>query len=216
MNKNYITLPDLKKYNKVFMKYEHPSQSVSTSINNYTSPEKVVDIVLDLRDEINKELTREEEEEESWIQKCRAGYSALVLELKEGKKKIDEEKAKQAALRAEYNKKKKLLDEVKAEHAAQVENKSIKPVTPVEMHEYNTVNASCSKRLTPEEKVVSSSDEEEIKEGKKRVIGKQGDRSKANEEESDEEEWTLSSSLRWMCGDRAVGRSARYGEIIGA
>ncbi|PKY48084.1 hypothetical protein RhiirA4_524317 [Rhizophagus irregularis] len=33
--------------------------------------------------------------------------------------------------------------------------------------------------------------EEDIKEGKKRVIGKQGDRSKAEEEESDEEEWTV-------------------------
>ncbi|CAB5347249.1 unnamed protein product [Rhizophagus irregularis] len=74
----------------------------------------------------------------------------------------------------------KLLEEAKAAHAAKVENKSIKPVTPVEMHEYETVNASCAKRLTEKETVmekyrrtgvipnpftVSSSDEEEIKEG---------------------------------------------------
>ncbi|CAG8733805.1 18200_t:CDS:2 [Rhizophagus irregularis] len=47
----------------------------------------------------------------------------------------------------------KLLEEAKAAHAAKVENKSIKPVTPVEMHEYETVNASCVKRLTEKETV---------------------------------------------------------------
>ncbi|UZO22609.1 uncharacterized protein OCT59_014969 [Rhizophagus irregularis] len=78
-------------------------------------------------------------------------------------------------------------------------------MTPVEMHEYNNVNASCSKRLTPGKKsiypfvlsntnpfVVSSSEGEEIKEGKKRIMGKQGERSESEKEESDSEGWTVS------------------------
>ncbi|CAB4432831.1 unnamed protein product [Rhizophagus irregularis] len=125
-----------------------------------------------------------QKEDEEWID-ARKGFSDLVKDVRAKKKEIDEKKAKEA-------------------DAAET-TKSTKPVTPIELHEYETVNASCSKRLPPGEKipkykrtgtnpfaVESSSDEEDIKECKKRVIGKQGDRSKAEEEESDEEGWTVS------------------------
>lgn len=49
--------------------------------------------------------------------------------------------------------------------------KTMKQVTPVEIHEYNTVNASCSTRLLPNQKK-KKSDKDCIKEGKKRIIGK--------------------------------------------
>ncbi|PKB92160.1 hypothetical protein RhiirA5_445778 [Rhizophagus irregularis] len=78
-------------------------------------------------------------------------------------------------------------------------------MTPVEMHKYNNVNASCSKRLTSGKKsiypfvlsntnpfVISSSEGEEIKESKKQSMGKQGERSEPEKEESDSEEWTVS------------------------
>ncbi|CAG8720358.1 20847_t:CDS:2, partial [Rhizophagus irregularis] len=82
---------------------------------------------------------------------------------------------------------------MKAAQAAQVEIKSIKTVTPIEMYEYNTVEKFDRKYKrtgeVPNPFAVSSSDEEDIKEGKKRVMGKQGDRSKAEEEESDEGNW---------------------------
>ncbi|UZO20938.1 uncharacterized protein OCT59_013347 [Rhizophagus irregularis] len=85
------------------------------------------------------------------------------------------------------------LEEKKAAQAAQVEIKSIKTVTPIEMYEYNTVEKFDRKYKrtgeVPNPFAVSSSDEEDIKEGKKRVMGKQGDRSKAEEEESDEGNW---------------------------
>ncbi|CAG8659883.1 7831_t:CDS:10 [Rhizophagus irregularis] len=48
-----------------------------------------------------------------------------------------------------------------------------KQVTLVEIYEYNTVNASCSTRLSPNPFAIEESDEECIKEGKKRTIGKQ-------------------------------------------
>ncbi|PKY58853.1 hypothetical protein RhiirA4_481117, partial [Rhizophagus irregularis] len=51
---------------------------------------------------------------------------------------------------------------------------------------YNNPNFHSKEQDELEIPDVSSSDEEDIKEGKKRVIGKQGDRSKAEEEESDE------------------------------
>ncbi|PKK71660.1 hypothetical protein RhiirC2_778144, partial [Rhizophagus irregularis] len=126
-----------------------------------------------------------QKKDEKWIDRARKGFSDLVKDVRAKKKEIDEKKAKET-------------------DAAET-TKSTKPVTPIELHEYETVNASCSKRLPPGEKlpkykrtgtnpfaVESSSDEEDIKEGKKRVIGKQEDRSKAEEEESDEEGWTVS------------------------
>lgn len=66
-----------------------------------------------------------QKEDEEWLKKYRDGYAAL----KEGKKKLEEKKAVEKAER---------------------EAKSIKPVNPVELHEYNTVNASFSTRLTLE------------------------------------------------------------------
>uniref|UniRef100_U9SNP9 Uncharacterized protein n=1 Tax=Rhizophagus irregularis (strain DAOM 181602 / DAOM 197198 / MUCL 43194) TaxID=747089 RepID=U9SNP9_RHIID len=55
-----------------------------------------------LRAEINKELSQDEKEDASWIEKCRNGYAALVTELKEGKKKIDKERAKRDALQKKW------------------------------------------------------------------------------------------------------------------
>ncbi|CAB4427449.1 unnamed protein product [Rhizophagus irregularis] len=57
--------------------------------------------------------------------------------------------------------------------------------------------------------------EEDIKEGKKRVIGKQGDRSKAEEEESDEEEWTVSINKKrgGKPGSYGKGRGGRRRHI---
>ncbi|CAB4398796.1 unnamed protein product [Rhizophagus irregularis] len=81
--------------------------------NNHTSPEKVVEIVLDLRDENNKE---------------------------ENVQRIDPKKKRIQRIMV-----RKMTGEV------------------------------------PNPFAVSSSDEEDIKEGKKRVMGKQGDRSKAEE-----------------------------------
>ncbi|CAB5368454.1 unnamed protein product [Rhizophagus irregularis] len=93
--------------------------------NNHTSPEKVVEIVLDLRDENNKE---------------------------ENVQRIDPKK---------------------------------KRIQRIMMYEYNTVEKFDRKYKrtgeVPNPFAVSSSDEEDIKEGKKRVMGKQGDRSKAEE-----------------------------------
>ncbi|PKY32666.1 hypothetical protein RhiirB3_451024 [Rhizophagus irregularis] len=97
-------------------------------------------------------------------------------------------------------------------------------MTPVEMHEYNNVNASCSKRLTPGKKsiypfvlsntnpfVVSSSEGEEIKEGKKRIMGKQGERSEPEKEESDSEGWTVSVNKKrgGKPGSYSKGRGGR-------
>ncbi|GET66350.1 uncharacterized protein OCT59_002132 [Rhizophagus irregularis] len=55
----------------------------------------------------------------------------------------------------------------------------------------------------------------DIKEGKKRVIGKQGDRSKAEEEESDEEEWTVSINKKrgGKPGSYGKGRGGRRKHI---
>ncbi|CAB4379609.1 unnamed protein product [Rhizophagus irregularis] len=97
-------------------------------------------------------------------------------------------------------------------------------MTPVEMHEYNNVNASCSKRLTLGKKsiypfvlsntnpfVVSSSEGEEIKEGKKRIMGKQGERSEPEKEESDSEGWTVSVNKKrgGKPGSYSKGRGGR-------
>lgn len=62
------------------------------------------------------------------------------------------------------------------------------------------MNASCSTRLSPNPFAIEESDEECIKEGKKRTIGKQGDRSKVEDEESDEGEWTT-------CNRRGKGKA---------
>ncbi|CAB4443375.1 unnamed protein product [Rhizophagus irregularis] len=80
----------------------------------------------------------------------------------------------------------KMKDDEREENLVKKEGVSIKPVTPVELHEYNTVNASCLTRLSydnlqiKEEKNFES-EEGCVKEGKKRILGKQGDRSIAEE-----------------------------------
>ncbi|CAG8451787.1 22700_t:CDS:2 [Rhizophagus irregularis] len=116
-----------------------------------------------------------QKEDEEWIDRARKGFSDLVKDVRAKKKEIDEKKAKEA-------------------DAAET-TKSTNPVTPIELHEYETTAAwgkipKYKRTGTNPFAVESSSDEEDIKEGKKRVIGKQGDRSKAEEEESDEEGWT--------------------------
>ncbi|PKB94782.1 hypothetical protein RhiirA5_437713 [Rhizophagus irregularis] len=78
-------------------------------------------------------------------------------------------------------------DDEREENLVKKEGVSIKPVTP---HECNTVNASCLTRLSCDnlqikEEKNSESDEGCVKEGKKRILGKQGDRSIAEEHDSD-------------------------------
>ncbi|PKB94937.1 hypothetical protein RhiirA5_437727 [Rhizophagus irregularis] len=129
------------KYTRKNLLDEVPQNIMSTSIKNYASPEKVVDVILDLRAEINKE------------------YAMLVANLKEGKKKIDEEKTKRDALQKKVDERQKLLDEIKIKKEPEVEtNKSTKQVSPIELHEFKLINESCRKRLvtktyTEEDKV---------------------------------------------------------------
>ncbi|POG81673.1 uncharacterized protein OCT59_012271 [Rhizophagus irregularis] len=155
-----------------------------------------------------------QKEDEEWIDRARKGFSDLVKDVRAKKKEIDEKKAKEA-------------------DAAET-TKSTNPTAAwgkIPKYKRTGTNPFA---------VESSSDEEDIKEGKKRVIGKQGDRSKAEEEESDEEGWTVSinkkgevnsevieevEEAQFHCiirvvdscvvvqGRRVVGRSAWYGEI---
>ncbi|CAB4443268.1 unnamed protein product [Rhizophagus irregularis] len=74
-----------------------------------------------------KSCPKKKKEDETWIDKCRNGYAALVAELKEGIKKIDEEKAKRDALQKKVDERQKLLDEIKIKKESEVEtNKSTK------------------------------------------------------------------------------------------
>lgn len=210
---------------------EVPQNNASTSIKDYASPEKVVDVVLDLRAEINKELSQEEKEDEMWIEKCRKGYAALVTDLKEGKKKIDEDKAKRDALQKKVDEKQKLLDEIKIKKEPEVEtNKCTKQVSPIELHKYKSINESCSSRLvkkthTKEElaewaKFYKNQYQEMIKDAQqKRSLPKQGDRVKEEEgidSDSDEDKEgevvvsTESSNKRGgKPGGRGRGRGGR-------
>ncbi|CAB4391638.1 unnamed protein product [Rhizophagus irregularis] len=180
----------INKYRKNLLD-ENPQNVTSTSIKDYTSPEKVVDVVLDLRAEINKELSQDEKEDESWIERCRNGYAVLVADLIERKKKVDDVRMAR--------------DTVKNELAV-VLNK----VSPIELHEYQSINETCSKRLD-EKKVEKIYTPEQIKqrdvqrdtykkalkvaqeaaEQRKRLRKTQGDRVKEEEgieSDSDEEE----------------------------
>ncbi|PKY43744.1 hypothetical protein RhiirA4_541334 [Rhizophagus irregularis] len=121
------------------------------------------------------------------------GYAALVAELKEGIKKIDEEKAKRDALQKKVDERQKLLDEIKIKKESEVEtNKSTKQVSPIELHEYESINESCRKRLvtktyTEEDKArwdkeFRSKYQELVKDAqRKRLLAKQGDRVKEEE-----------------------------------
>ncbi|EXX71743.1 hypothetical protein GLOIN_2v1769199 [Rhizophagus irregularis DAOM 181602=DAOM 197198] len=127
---------------------ESPQNVASTSIKDYASPEKVVDIVLDLRAEINKELSHDEKEDEKWIDRCRNGYAALVTDLKEKKKKMDEVRLERDTLNKELevvnnkvNENQKMLDKLAKS------NENTKQVSPLELHEYESINETCSKRL---------------------------------------------------------------------
>ncbi|CAB4392778.1 unnamed protein product [Rhizophagus irregularis] len=113
---------------------ETPQNIASTSIKDYTSPEKVVDVVLELRAEIKKELSQDENEDESWIERCRNGYAALVADLKEKKKKVDEVRMARDKIRNEKEKE-------------AISNENVKQVSPIELHEYQSINETCSQRL---------------------------------------------------------------------
>ncbi|PKK62378.1 hypothetical protein RhiirC2_759649, partial [Rhizophagus irregularis] len=90
---------------------ETPQNVASTSIKDYTSPEKVVDVVLDLRAEIKKELSQDENEDESWIERCR-----------NGKKKVDDVRVACDTIKNELevvqnkvNENQKILDKIRSE-----------------------------------------------------------------------------------------------------
>ncbi|PKY30826.1 hypothetical protein RhiirB3_392863 [Rhizophagus irregularis] len=116
---------------------------------------KVVDIVLDLRAEINKELSQDEKDDEKWIDRCRNGYAALVTDLKERKKKMDEARLERDTLQKELevvhtkvNENQKILDKIKSEKRDKAKsNENTKQVSPLELHEYESINETCSKRL---------------------------------------------------------------------
>ncbi|CAB4397187.1 unnamed protein product [Rhizophagus irregularis] len=134
---------------------ETPQNVASTSIKDYTLPEKVVDIVLDLRAEITKELSQDEKEDESWIDRCRSGYATLVADLKERKKKVDDVRMARDTIKNELevvqkkvNENQKLLDKIRSEKEKEGKsNENVKQVSPIELHEYESINETCSKRL---------------------------------------------------------------------
>ncbi|POG61605.1 hypothetical protein GLOIN_2v1702702, partial [Rhizophagus irregularis DAOM 181602=DAOM 197198] len=182
-------------------------------------PKKVVDIVLDLRAEINKELSQDEKDDEKWIDRCRNGYAVLVTDLKERKKKMDEARLERDTLQKELevvhtkvNENQKILDKIKSEKEKKAKsNENTKQVSPLELHEYESINETCSKRLdekknnepicTPEymERLQAQRDiyrkvfelAKEAAEQWKRLRKTQGDRVKEEEgieSDSDEEE----------------------------
>ncbi|CAG8695763.1 1249_t:CDS:2 [Rhizophagus irregularis] len=163
-------------------------KSIFEKIKNLGLSIHFVQSLSSVSPEINKELSQDEKEDASWIEKCRNGYAALVTELKEGKKKIDKERAKRDALQKKVDERQILLDEIKIKKEPEVEtNKSTKQVSPIELHEYESINESCSSRLvnkthTKEElaewaKFYKNQYQEIIKDAqRKRSLAKQGDR----------------------------------------
>ncbi|POG74107.1 hypothetical protein GLOIN_2v1839526 [Rhizophagus irregularis DAOM 181602=DAOM 197198] len=142
---------------------ESPQNVASTSIKDYASPEKVVDIVLDLRAEINKELSHDEKEDEKWIDRCRNGYAALVTDLKEKKKKMDEVRLERDTLNKELevvnnkvNENQKMLDKL----AKSNENTKQKLIEKAQ-EERKRLRKTQGDRVKEEEGIESDSDEEE-------------------------------------------------------
>ncbi|POG83090.1 hypothetical protein GLOIN_2v1469568 [Rhizophagus irregularis DAOM 181602=DAOM 197198] len=164
---------------------EVPQNITSTSIKDYASPEKVVDIVLDLRAEINKELSQDEKDDEKWIDRCRNGYAVLVTDLKERKKKMEEARVERDTLQ-------KKVDEAQNKEQETKSTKNIKQVL---------------------------KEAKEAAEQRKCLRKKQGDRVMEEEgiesdsDEDEEDQMVLCGTLRGSWVDRAVGRSARYGEV---
>ncbi|UZO10550.1 uncharacterized protein OCT59_002130 [Rhizophagus irregularis] len=189
---------------------EVPQNITSTSIKDYASPEKVVDIVLDLRAEINKELSQDEKDDEKWIDRCRNGYAVLVTDLKERKKKMEEARVERDTLQ-------KKVDEAQNKEQETKSTKNIKQVSPIELHEYKSINETCSKRLDTYKKVLKEA--KEAAEQRKCLRKKQGDRvmeEEGIESDSDEDEEdqmvvsTESNNKRGgKPGSRGQGRGGR-------
>ncbi|CAB4392922.1 unnamed protein product [Rhizophagus irregularis] len=179
---------------------ETPQNITSTSIKDYTSPEKVVDVVLDLRAEIKKELSQDEKEDESWIERCRNGYAALVADLKEKKKKVDDVRMACDSLKNELevvqnkvNENQKILDKIRSEKEKEAksnenvkqrldEKKVEKILTPEQIKRRDAQRDTYRKAL----KVA-----QEAAEQRKRLRKTQGDRVKEEdgiESDSDEDE----------------------------
>ncbi|PKY52957.1 hypothetical protein RhiirA4_470898 [Rhizophagus irregularis] len=151
---------------------ENLSPRKSLPIKEYTTLEEVSNVMKEWR---NFEFT------------C-----GKPLKTPEGIKEAKERENKDWEKWLSHFKKKKptTKDDEREENLVKKEGVSIKPVTPVELHECNTVNASCLTRLSCDnlqikEEKNSESDEGCVKEGKKRILGKQGDRSIAEEHDSD-------------------------------
>ncbi|CAB4414331.1 unnamed protein product [Rhizophagus irregularis] len=212
---------------------EIPQNRASTSIKDYASPEKVVEVVLDLREEINKELSQEEKDDETWVEKCRNGYAALLTDIKEivkVKKSLDEVKAEYNAVAKKVDENQTLLDEIKIIKESEVEiQRSMRQVTPIELHEYESINESCKSRLPQKNKYAHLSEREAAQRSKyealvdearrKRGLKKQGDRIKEEEgiesdsdEESDVDVDVSTTSLNkrgGKPGSRGRGRGGR-------
>ncbi|GBC27166.2 hypothetical protein GLOIN_2v1484393 [Rhizophagus irregularis DAOM 181602=DAOM 197198] len=220
----------INRYRKNFLD-EFPQNIASTPLKDYATPEKVVDIVLDLRAEINKELSQDEKDDEKWIDRCRNGYAVLVADLKDRKKKLEEARVKRDALQ-------KQVGEAQNKEQVTKPTESVKQVSPIELHEYESINETCSKRLdkkkkepifTPEyiarldgtfdtyKKVLKEA--KEAAEQRKRLRKKQGDRimeeegieSDSDEDEEDQVVVSIESNNKrgGKPGSRGRGRGGR-------
>ncbi|CAB4414822.1 unnamed protein product [Rhizophagus irregularis] len=123
------------------------------------------------------------------------GYAALLTDIKEivkVKKSLDEVKAEYNAVAKKVDENQTLLDEIKIIKESEVEiQRSMRQVTPIELHEYESINESCKSRLPQKNKYAHLSEREAAQRSKyealvdearrKRGLKKQGDRVKEEE-----------------------------------
>jgi hypothetical protein len=121
----------------------------------------------------------------AWLEKFEKNGGVVASQVKESIKINTKDKTtdskKEIAISAD--KAKELVDIIMED---KVDDVSIKPVTESEVNEFNSVNASCSMRLSrddPQKKVGKQNlDDDCVKGSKKRIQVKQGDRSLVKED----------------------------------
>ncbi|CAG8672472.1 15126_t:CDS:2 [Rhizophagus irregularis] len=170
--------------------------------------------LLEETDTWGKKLSQDEKDDEKWIDRCRNGYAVLVTDLKERKKKMEEARVERDTLQ-------KKVDEAQNKEQETKSTKNIKQVSPIELHEYKSINETCSKRLDgmidTYKKVLKEA--KEAAEQRKCLRKKQGDRvmeEEGIESDSDEDEEdqmvvsTESNNKRGgKPGSRGQGRGGR-------
>lgn len=121
-------------------------------IKEYTTPEKVSNVIKEWRNfeftcrkplktskEIKEAKERENKDWEEWLSHFKKKKPTMLE-----KEEVTDKKEKEILL-VDLE----MKDDEREENLVKKEGVSIKPVTPVELHEYNsTVNASCSTRLS--------------------------------------------------------------------